>query len=184
MCKLHKYYERLQSCRKIFIPINDDVLDHWFLVVANITEDECEIWDNIPDLLAKQRCNNLVNCVMSLLGEIFSSTLRELYRPPLAFSTYSFTYPDTAHAARNKSDSGIFTIRHMQYYRERWFCNFNSGDERVRIALKIVNHPMNECYKGRTFEEPPATEGVGGGEQEPFRVTVVMKFKPRVPCCS
>ncbi|KAL6128921.1 hypothetical protein ACLB2K_072274 [Fragaria x ananassa] len=149
----------------IFIPIDDDVLDHWFLVVANITEDECEIWDNIPDLPAQQRRKNLVNGAMSLLGEIFSPHLRESDLPPSAFSSYSFTYPDTARDVPNKCDSGIFTIRHMQYYRERWFSNFNFGDERVRIALEIVNNPMNKCYKkvwdyvyceedeGRTYEE-------------------------------
>ncbi|KAL6223961.1 hypothetical protein ACLB2K_002818 [Fragaria x ananassa] len=177
----------------IFIPINDDVLDHWFLVVANIIEDECEIWDNIPDLPAQQRRKNLVNGAMSLLGEIFSSHLRELDLPPSAFSSYSFTYPDTARDVPNKCDSGIFTIRHMKYYRERWFSNFNSDDEPVRIAFEIVNNPMNECYKKvwdcvyreedewRTFEEPPTTEGVCGGDQEPFRATTPMKFKPHVP---
>ncbi|KAL6203501.1 hypothetical protein ACLB2K_027201 [Fragaria x ananassa] len=166
----------------IFIPINDDALDHWVLVVANITEDECEIWDNNPNLPAQQRRKNLVNDTMSLLGEIFSSDLRESDLPPSAFSSYSFTYPDTTHHVPNKCDSSIFAIRHMQYYQERWFSNmsllvsFNFGDERVRITLEIVNNPMNECYKkvwdcvyreedeGRTFEEPPATEGVDGGD--------------------
>ncbi|KAL6209290.1 hypothetical protein ACLB2K_020232 [Fragaria x ananassa] len=132
MCKLHKYYGQLQSCRKIFIPINDDVLDHWFLVVVNITEDECEIWDNITDLPAQQCLKNLVNDV------------------------------------------------------------FNSYDERVRIALEIVNNPINECYKkfgivrmlkrmkGVHLRNHHTTEGVDGGEQEPFRATMVMKFKPHV----
>ncbi|KAL6186360.1 hypothetical protein ACLB2K_042480 [Fragaria x ananassa] len=194
MCRLRKYCGRLKACKKIFIPILDDVVDHWFLVVANITEGECEMWDCIPDLPAQQRRKNMVNNVMSLLGEVFSSELEVSDVAPSALSSYSFAYPESSRIVPNKYDSGIFTIRHIQYYRERWFSVFNSADERIRIALEIVNNPMNECYKSvwdsvcreeneiSECKELPATSGdVVGDHADPVTTTSGMKLKPRVP---
>lgn len=64
---------------------------------------------------------------MSLLGEVFSSELEVSDLAPSALSSYSFTYPESSRTVPNKYDSGIFTIRHVQYYRERWFSVVSSA---------------------------------------------------------
>lgn len=48
---LGRFKGRRCACRKIFIPIYDDVKDRWFLLVVNITEIEVEIWESHRDFV-------------------------------------------------------------------------------------------------------------------------------------
>ncbi|XP_062001760.1 uncharacterized protein LOC133718900 [Rosa rugosa] len=50
VCRLHRYTGRLGSCKQIFFPLHDGVVDKWILVVLNLDVGECEIWDSCPDI--------------------------------------------------------------------------------------------------------------------------------------
>ncbi|XP_061990867.1 uncharacterized protein LOC133709221 [Rosa rugosa] len=103
------------------------------------------------------------------------------------FGSFSITYPERSPIHPTSQDSGIFVIRNMQFYRQRWYQGFNSGDQRVRLALEIVNHPMNDMaelvWQAAAEEVPNAVAAEGGVSASVNACGVVavagMKFKPR-----
>ncbi|PRQ44332.1 putative Ulp1 protease family catalytic domain-containing protein [Rosa chinensis] len=143
ICRLRRYSGRLGSYKQIFFPLQDDVVDNWFLVVFNPDEGECEIWDSCPDKDARERHEAYANGVMELFQKVFCNQIRLLPALYARLASVCTVYPKEAPTNGKTEDSGIFLIRNMQYYRKRWFEGFNSADQRIRLALDIVNHPMN-----------------------------------------
>ncbi|XP_062000868.1 uncharacterized protein LOC133718081 isoform X2 [Rosa rugosa] len=143
ICRLRRYSGRLGSCKQIFFPLRDGVVDNWFLVVLNLAVGEIELWDSCPDMDAKQRRECYANAVVELFQNVFCNEIRSLPALYARLASVSIVYPKEGPTNRKTEDSGIFLIRNMQYYRKRWFEGFNSGDQRIRLALDIVNHPMN-----------------------------------------
>lgn len=86
------------------------------------------------------------------------------------FASFTIINPEFNPIQNNGHDCGIYVIRHMQHYGSRWYqgvsfeslygvmqCHvvisvmtvympfqFNSEDQRIRLALEIVKHPRNE----------------------------------------
>ncbi|XP_050380395.1 uncharacterized protein LOC126797731 [Argentina anserina] len=192
------------QCRKIFIPICDDVDEHWYLAVFNVYAGECEIWDSCEIFdcnnfrSTQDRREDYAKCAINLIGSLFAEEFVSLPQPSSKTGGYVFTYPTGCPIQRRREDSGIFLIRNMQHYRERWYEGFNAGDQRVRIALEIVNHPLNECaqtvwanvhreQKERAAGDngfPGTTYVGGGGGGHSIIPPFSKKFKPRVPSRS
>lgn len=40
-----------------------------------------------------------------------------------------------------------FPDLNMQHYRKRWYHRFHSADQRVRLALELVDNPKNEVIR-------------------------------------
>ncbi|KAL6212219.1 hypothetical protein ACLB2K_017440 [Fragaria x ananassa] len=54
-CRLQRFVGRLSFCNKIFVPIYDWILNHWFLAIADMLNGVCEILDSAPEDSAKTR---------------------------------------------------------------------------------------------------------------------------------
>ncbi|XP_050373006.1 uncharacterized protein LOC126790705 isoform X3 [Argentina anserina] len=195
LCNLRKLHGQLHACNKIFIPINDSTLEHWYLAVLNIAEGGCEIWDSIPDISVRQRREESVVAVIVLLQRLFAMELQHYPLLSSKLASSSIMYPEINPTQSNHMDSGIFTIRNMQHYRDCWHEGFNSGDQRIRLALEIVNDKSNECAdnvresvkcwkKGFCFARAgPSRSGDAsfGDNCDPGLVPSTIKFKPRLP---
>ncbi|XP_062020074.1 uncharacterized protein LOC133736548 [Rosa rugosa] len=112
----------------MFLPIHDGVVKHWFLVVVNIPDAECEIWDSNPVDSANTRRQEYAIASMSLLEKVFGNELRMAPDLYARFGSFSISYPESCPLHPRSEDSGIFVIRNMQFYRQRWYVGFNSGD--------------------------------------------------------
>ncbi|KAM5583735.1 hypothetical protein ABKV19_003550 [Rosa sericea] len=171
----------------MFFPIHDRVLKHWFLAVVNIPDGECEIWDSNPVETAMTRRQEYAIASISLIEKVFGNELRTLPNLYAQFGSFAITYPGRGALHPRSEDSGIFVIRNMQFYRQRWYLGFNSGDQRVRMALEIVNHPRNEILERvwlAAAEEVPydvPTRGVIplSRKEDTVLPTSGMKFNPR-----
>ncbi|XP_050363423.1 uncharacterized protein LOC126782250 isoform X2 [Argentina anserina] len=182
VCGLRTLKGQLHECSNIFIPVEDVAADHWFLVVLKVQDGECEIWDSVPDPRVEQRRLGYAHSCINFVAKVFQGDIR--CDPILVkkFASFSVIYPEDNPTQIHNYDSGIFTIRNIQYYRECWYEGFNSGDQRVRLGLEIVNHPLNDRAKSvwdsvyRELKEKINDTGVvtssipAGG----------IKFKPRV----
>ncbi|XP_050387055.1 uncharacterized protein LOC126803313 [Argentina anserina] len=187
---MQRFRGRLHECKKVFIPIHDKVEDHWYLAVLNVAEGECEIWDSNIDLSMKKRQEEYAKCTIDLFRQIFAE---DFNRSPDLPSVFVFQYPTSCPIQRKKEESGIYVIRNMQHYGKRWYDGFNPGDQRVRIALEIVGHPLNEYVgsvwanlykeqKERAAEAIAPHDKVSTGGGEGGRIPPLSKkFKPRVP---
>ncbi|KAK9943204.1 hypothetical protein M0R45_008820 [Rubus argutus] len=142
LCIERNYHERLHRCTQIFIPINDTLDDHWFLLVISMGDVDCEIWDCKPAPQADERRKDYASAAMKLVEKVFANEMRMT----MPFNSPSFTIldPCSVHSLLDHHDSGIFVIRNMQHYLNQWYEGFNSADQRVRLALEIVRNPKNE----------------------------------------
>lgn len=177
---------------QIFIPINDTIDDDWFLFVVNMEDKECEVLDCKPAAEADERRKDYASAAMKLLQKVFGNEMR-IGR--LNLNNPSFTISDRCsfHNQLNHHDSGIFVIRSMQHYRNRWDEGFNSADQRVRLALEIVKNPKNEVIDHvlsvvaleEAAQHPPKGKLQNDGPEVELNcqpiLTQGMKFTPRRP---
>ncbi|XP_050364128.1 uncharacterized protein LOC126782844 [Argentina anserina] len=132
---------------------------------------------------------------MGLLQRVFAS---ELKCYPLLLSkleSYRIIYPEINPTQSNEFDSGIFTVRNMQHYGDYWHDGFNSGDQRIKLALEIVNNPYNECLAdvmdgvnywknvvGSTQVGRPSRGNTARDDDADISfIPCCIKFKPRIP---
>ncbi|XP_004309962.1 PREDICTED: uncharacterized protein LOC101294134 isoform X2 [Fragaria vesca subsp. vesca] len=113
----------------------------WFLAVADMLNGVCEIWDSAPEDSAKTR------------------------RHDFAFAAFRISYLAGSPRHCRNEDSGVYLMRNMKFYRQCWYEGYNSGDQRVHLALEIVNDPRNEIFEQmcsaaaeETRDNMPATE--------------------------
>ncbi|KAL6144386.1 hypothetical protein ACLB2K_055079 [Fragaria x ananassa] len=172
----------------IFIPILDTVAKHWILAVVKVSYGDCEIWDSNPEVAAEQRRKDYVIAAIDLLLSVFAAELRESPWVCSEAASFTFFYPASCPIQVNDFDSGICVIRNMQFYDQRWHEGFNSGDQRMRIALEIVNNPLNECRDAvweSVYQEQKNVSNSrnipGSDTTDPLLIRAGMKFKPRVP---
>ncbi|KAL6196484.1 hypothetical protein ACLB2K_032099 [Fragaria x ananassa] len=172
----------------IFIPILDTVAKHWILAVVKVSYGDCEIWDSNPEVAAEQRRKDYVIAAIDLLLSVFAAELRESPWVCSEATSFTFFYPASCPIQVNDFDSGICVIRNMQFYDQRWHEGFNSGDQRMRIALEIVNNPLNECrdaVRESVYQEHKNVSNSrnipGSDTTDPLLIRAGMKFKPRVP---
>ncbi|KAK9912278.1 hypothetical protein M0R45_036148 [Rubus argutus] len=153
MCKLSSevinisaayLYERQSDCwfmpifYGIVILIYDGVEDHWFLLVVNITETEAEIWDSHRDCV---KDNHRRECA---IAAVFADELRRFPELYIKLSSIKLIYPEVDPFVVNIFDFGIYVLRNMQHYRKRSYHRFHLADQRVRLALELINNPKNE----------------------------------------
>ncbi|XP_020416873.1 uncharacterized protein LOC109948407 isoform X5 [Prunus persica] len=50
LCRLVRFNGRLKDCMQIYIPMHNDVIGHWYLLVCDIFHKKAEIWDSLPDV--------------------------------------------------------------------------------------------------------------------------------------
>ncbi|KAK9943142.1 hypothetical protein M0R45_008761 [Rubus argutus] len=110
----------------------------------DLTEQRAEVWDNHPDSDSELRCLEYASAAIGILQIIFANEMTKAHDVYFHFPSFTVTIPDPNPTVGNNHDSGIYVIRHMQYYRRKWFRGFNYEDQRIRLALEIVNHPRNK----------------------------------------
>nr|XP_011464778.1 PREDICTED: uncharacterized protein LOC105351597 [Fragaria vesca subsp. vesca] len=62
-CELHKFNRRLKHFCKIFIPVHDETLDHWFLFLIKVCDEVVEIWDSKADMASSRRRHEIATSV-------------------------------------------------------------------------------------------------------------------------
>ncbi|XP_040375279.1 uncharacterized protein LOC121053032 [Rosa chinensis] len=144
MCGLKRFHRRLQQCSKIFIPLHDNMEDHWILLVMHLPEKKAEVLDSFPDVRSRERQMDHARDVMAMLQKVFGSETTWSNSKFYHFPSFTLNFSDFNPTHEQRSESGVFVIRHMQYYRGMWSTTFHSEDQRTRLALEIVLHPRNE----------------------------------------
>nr|XP_011467300.1 PREDICTED: uncharacterized protein LOC101308491 [Fragaria vesca subsp. vesca]XP_011467301.1 PREDICTED: uncharacterized protein LOC101308491 [Fragaria vesca subsp. vesca] len=187
LCGLRKFNGRIEGSERIFIPIMDDLCQHWFLAVVRFVGD-CEIWDSKPILASQQRRKDYVESAVNLLLSVFASELKQSPWVCSEAASFTYFYPAICTTEVNDYDSGVCVIRNMQFYGQRWYEGYNSGDQRMRIALEVVNSPLNECrddvWDCVYLEKKNASnlqERSGSETPDPLLDRAGMRLKPRVP---
>lgn len=163
ICRLQRFYRRLRQCDKIFIPLYDELLEHWYLLVMNIAEKKGELWDSKPESSSYDRRMSLVGRAIKLLQKIFAN---EMYRSTdvyLHFPSFNISVPQSNPTHDNNYDSGIFVIRHMQHHNNTWYtqAQFHLNDLRMRIAVEIVTHPRNTIINSNSTSSSNYSRSVG-----------------------
>ncbi|KAK9903068.1 hypothetical protein M0R45_001284 [Rubus argutus] len=68
-CGLCRYQDRLHQCKQIYILIHDTLDNHWFLVVVNMVDADCKIWDSNPHPQAKDQRKEHANASFNLVDQ-------------------------------------------------------------------------------------------------------------------
>ncbi|KAK9911875.1 hypothetical protein M0R45_035757 [Rubus argutus] len=63
------------SGKMIFIPLKDDIRDHWFLLVMKLSQKNAELWDSQPDTGSGARRVEKARAAMLLLQNIFANEM-------------------------------------------------------------------------------------------------------------
>ncbi|KAK9950174.1 hypothetical protein M0R45_005675 [Rubus argutus] len=142
---LQRFHRLLKRCEKIFIPLRDEVAGQWFLLVVKLGERIGEIWDSSYDANANTFRIEIARTTMVLLQNVFANEMTSWKDVYYDFRRFQLTYPTAFPTNENHHDSGIYVVRHMQYYNSNWFEGVNVEDQRCRIALEIVMNPRNEA---------------------------------------
>ncbi|KAK9913400.1 hypothetical protein M0R45_037218 [Rubus argutus] len=130
----------------IFIPLKDDIRDHWFLLVMKLSQKNAELWDSQPDTGSGARRVEKARAAMLLLQNIFANEMTKSQDVYYDFPSFPLSVPDGNPTNDNNHNSGIYVARHMQSYREKWFEGYNSNEQCSLLALEIVKHPKNKLH--------------------------------------
>ena len=74
---------------------------------------------------------------MVLLQTVFAGELKDYPLLASQIASYNIVYPEINPTHRNSADSGIFTIRNIQHYRECWHVGV-SGRNFFYILFKLL----------------------------------------------
>lgn len=144
ICRLRRFQGRMKHCAKIFIPLHDDPGKHWFLLVVHLPHNQAELWDSSPNEGGKLRRIDIAKAAIWLLDNVIKHDSQMSFEVAFNFASFTIINPEFNPIQDNSHDCGIYVIRHMQHYGNRWYQGFNSEDQRIRLALEIVKHPQNE----------------------------------------
>ncbi|KAL6197571.1 hypothetical protein ACLB2K_033179 [Fragaria x ananassa] len=143
-CRLHKFNRRLKRCSKIFIPVHDETLERWWLVLIKVRDGVVEIWDSNPEIASLSRRQEMASSLMLLVQKVFASDMKKPGDIYYDFPSFEVTVPKGSRWDANGYESGIYVMRHMAFYGEPWYDGFESVKERTEIALEIVKNSKNE----------------------------------------
>lgn len=110
----------------------------------DLNKQQAEVWDSQPESGSEEHRLEYVSVAIEVLQIIFANEMTKTRDVYFHFPSSTIIVPEPNPRMDNNHDSGIFVIRHMQYYNREWFREFNSEDQRIRLALEITNHPHNE----------------------------------------
>ncbi|KAL6176634.1 hypothetical protein ACLB2K_053267 [Fragaria x ananassa] len=106
---------------QILIPVHDETLDHWFLVLIKVRDEVVEIWDSKADMASSRRRHEIATSVILLVQKVFASDMKKPGDIYYNFSSFEVTVLKGNQWDVNGFESGIYLMRHMQLYGERWF---------------------------------------------------------------
>ncbi|KAL6123350.1 hypothetical protein ACLB2K_075872 [Fragaria x ananassa] len=161
-CRLQRFHRRLKHCVQIFIPLHDEITNHWFLLVMKLKDKIAELWDFVPELTSSlNRRIEIARATMLLLQTVFASAMSKSSDVYYNFPSFRLSFPEGNPTTYNKYDSGIYIMMQMKCYSDKWFEGYNSEVMRSAVALEIVNNQSNEllksvitaAMKGKGFEE-------------------------------
>lgn len=150
LCRLQRFHRRLNQCSKIFIPLHDNPLNHWYLLVMNLVERKSEVWDCMPDSRSSDRRMADVGKVIAFTQHIFANEMTRSTNLYFNFPSFKMSVPKLNHTHDNNADSGVHVIRQMQHHGCNWYTHFDSLDHRYRIALEILNYPRNNVIHSKS----------------------------------
>ncbi|XP_024193149.1 uncharacterized protein LOC112196908 isoform X3 [Rosa chinensis] len=146
-CGLQRFHRRLKHCVEIFIPLYDEIADHWFLLVMKLKEKIAELSDSVPEFTSLNRRLEIARATMLLLQTVFGSAMTKSSDVYYNFPSFRLSFAEGNQTTDNKYDSGIYIMMQMKCYSDKWFEGYNSEEMRSALALEIVNNSSNELLK-------------------------------------
>ncbi|KAI5334900.1 hypothetical protein L3X38_025033 [Prunus dulcis] len=154
LCRLARFNGRLKDCMQIYIPMHDDVMGHWYLLVCDIFHKKVEIWDSLPYGSHNKKRENDCHISLLYLDSVFHDDILSVFGTGWTFSSFSVVSPLDANPIQpNGVDCGIFVIRHMQYYRQLWYDRYDSNVQRMRLAIELLRNEKNQLRDAIIREE-------------------------------
>ncbi|XP_040363625.1 uncharacterized protein LOC112168724 isoform X3 [Rosa chinensis] len=165
LCGLQRFHRCLKRCSKIFIPLHDEIEDHWFMLVMKLDRKSAEMWDSLPDIVSSARRFEKARVAMLLLQTIFENEMTksddvcmqmnmldrvfvrdiaEDLNPHVSLGTLPFDMSSFGPIQRNTTDCGVFVIRNMQHYGTDWAAKYDSDGERASLVLECLLHQRND----------------------------------------
>ncbi|XP_021802249.1 uncharacterized protein LOC110746345 [Prunus avium] len=145
ICRLARFNGRLKDCMQIYIPMHDEVIGHWYLLICDIFHKKAEIWDSLPDVRHNKKRENDCHITLLYLDSVFHEDILSVFGTGWTFSSFSVVSPLDANPIQpNGVDCGIFVIRHMQYYRQLWHDRYDSNVQRMRLAIELLRNEKNQ----------------------------------------
>ncbi|ONI14080.1 hypothetical protein PRUPE_4G261000 [Prunus persica] len=88
----------------------------------------------------------LKDCMQLLyLDSVFHDDILSVFGTGWTFSSFSVVSLLDANLIQpNAVNCGIFFIRHMQYYRQLWYDQYNSNVQRMRLAIELLRNEKNQ----------------------------------------
>ncbi|ONI16897.1 hypothetical protein PRUPE_3G127900 [Prunus persica] len=86
-------------------------------------------------------------CMQQLLylDSVFHDDILSVFGMGWTFSSFSVVSLLVANLIQpNAVNCGIFFIRHMQYYRQLWYDQYNSNVQRMRLAIELLRNKKNQ----------------------------------------
>ncbi|XP_024193148.1 uncharacterized protein LOC112196908 isoform X2 [Rosa chinensis] len=141
-CGLQRFHRRLKHCVEIFIPLYDEIADHWFLLVMKLKEKIAELSDSVPEFTSLNRRLEIARATT-----VFGSAMTKSSDVYYNFPSFRLSFAEGNQTTDNKYDSGIYIMMQMKCYSDKWFEGYNSEEMRSALALEIVNNSSNELLK-------------------------------------
>ncbi|KAK1572912.1 hypothetical protein Q3G72_004837 [Acer saccharum] len=102
----------LRKCQKIYIPIND-LHNHWYLVVFDLINRDCQIWDSKPPRRKADLTRlNQVRKLMQSLDIVLADDIAVAFPTSFSFTDCSISYAE-ASIQPNGYDCGLFVCMFM-----------------------------------------------------------------------
>ncbi|KAK1583497.1 hypothetical protein Q3G72_024257 [Acer saccharum] len=106
------YMSDLRKCQKIYIPIND-LHNHWYLVVFDLINRDCQIWDSKPPRRKADLTRlNQVRKLMQSLDIVLADDIAVAFPTSFSFTDCSISYAE-ASIQPNGYDCGLFVCMFM-----------------------------------------------------------------------
>ncbi|KAH9726901.1 hypothetical protein KPL70_008455 [Citrus sinensis] len=139
-----RYMSRLDTCEKIYVPINSD--GHWYMLVVDISHATATIWDSLESPSRREKMINESLAILASLDFVLRQEARALFCNQFTFLNFQICRQAGLPQQPNGFDCGYYVMKYMDspciVVHDSY--QHDSDHARLLLALYLVQSPLNK----------------------------------------
>ncbi|KAK9216251.1 hypothetical protein WN944_008258 [Citrus x changshan-huyou] len=142
-----RYMGRLDTCEKIYVPINCD--GHWYMLLVDISHATATIWDSLESPSRREKMINESLAILASLDFVLRQEARALFGNRFSFFNFQICCQAGVPQQPNGFDCGYYVMKYMDNPSIVVHDSYqhDSDHARLLLALYLVQSPLNKIRR-------------------------------------
>ncbi|KAK9229783.1 hypothetical protein WN944_022749 [Citrus x changshan-huyou] len=142
-----RYMGRLDTCEKIYVPINCD--GHWYMLLVDISHATATIWDSLESPSRREKMINESLAILASLDFVLRQEARALFGNRFSFLNFQIYRQAGLPQQPNGFDCGYYVMKYMDspciVVHDSYQHDLDHA--RLLLALYLVQSPLNKIRR-------------------------------------